>query len=210
MDTNVGVFFDGKLNLLFVQAEERAVNMVLIDNDTKEPINLTGAYVGVNFPRQDGGAVKRDNFGPIVLSSEIVIQGTAVPKGYIKLPDHGLVTGDPVDLQVISGSLPAPLAALTDYLVKVIDLESFYITDLDGNVISLTSQGSGEFALVNSNDVVIDNPVLGKVILNLRAPVTQVVKADIAQSFQMNYMLGGKNRIVVIMDLLDVVGQPVS
>lgn len=207
VDQNLLVLFDGEPELDFVQGEDRELNMLIRDSRTGLPIDLTGAIVGVNLPRQDGGSIKRTTLGPLVLSTEIVIP--AHDPGYVQLPDHGLVTGDPVTLVVVTGSLPSPLAPSTSYLVKVIDLDSFYITDLNGNVIPLTSQGSGSFNLVNANDVQIETGDLGKVIFALRSPVTQLVNAAIAQDFQVEFTIAGKIRIAVLKNLLDVDQQPV-
>lgn len=209
MDANIKVLFDATPVLQFVQGEDRQINLTLQDENSNLPINLTGAQFGMNLPLQGGGSVKRSTLGPIVLSSQVVVPGGSVPKGYITLPDHGLVTGDPITLVLISGSLPAPLTVLTSYLVQTIDVNSFYITDLSGNVISLTSQGSGSFNLVNANDVQVVSGDLGQVTLNLRGLVSQVCNAALAQDFQVQYTLSGKTRILVLQNLLDVLNQPV-
>lgn len=206
---NPKIFFDAQSVLKFNQGEDRQINVTLIDLNTNLPINLTGAQFGINFPLQNGGSIKRSTLGPLIESSDVVVPGGSVPNGYIKLPDHGLVTGDPIQLEVVSGGLPAPLAISTNYLVKTIDLDSFYITDSAGSVISLTSQGTGSFNLVNSNDIQIVSGDLGQVTLNIRAAVSQVVNAAIAQDFQADYILSGKIRILILKNALDVQNQPV-
>lgn len=209
MEVNPLVLFDAAPGLQFVQGEDRQIAVTLTDEETGLPINLTGGQFGINMPLQGGGSVKRSTLGPLILSTQVVVPSGSVPYGYIALTDHGLVTGDPVQAAVVSGSLPAPLAALTNYLVKTIDVNNFYITDLSGSIISLTSQGSGSFNLVNSNDVQIVSGDLGQVTFNLRALVSQVCNAAIAQDFQAQYLLSGKTRIIVIKNLLDVQNQPV-
>lgn len=209
MDSNIKILFDGKEVLYFVQGEDRTVQVVAIDMNTGLPINLTGGVFGINFPLQGGGSIKRTTLGPLIQSSDVVIPSGMVPNGYIKLTDHGLVTGDPIQAAVVSGGLPAPLAASTNYLVRTIDNNSFYITDTAGVIISLTTQGTGSFNLVNSNDIQIATGDLGKVTLNLRAPVSQVVNAYCAQDFQVLIDLSSELRIKVLKNLLDCVFQPV-
>lgn len=208
MDASLQVQFDAQPGLSFGQGEDRSVTLTLIDTNTATPINLTGGVVQVSLPLSGGGSIKRTNTGPLVNAAQVVVAvGSAA--GYISLPDHGLVTGDPIQVAVVSGSLPSPLAVLTNYLVQTIDNNNFYITDTSGNIISLTTQGSGSFNLVNSNDIQITTGDLGKVTFNLRALVSAMVNAGLMQDFQVSYTLSGKTRIAVLSAQLDCTAQPV-
>lgn len=208
MDTSVGVKFDGNQGLSFTQGEDRLVLVTVFDIPSNLPINLTGGQAGINFPLQGGGSVKRLTSGPIVNTSGVVLP--AGQNGYIHLPDHGLITGDPIQVAVIGGGvLPTPLAPATPYLIQTIDKDNFYFTDTTGAIVSLTDQGSGSFTITNSTDLQIPAGDLGEIMLNLRALVSAQINAALAQPFQVEITLAGKTRIVPIVGHLDVTAQPV-
>lgn len=209
MKQGIRVLFNANAVLKFVQGEDRQIDITLRDLDSELPVNLTGAQVGVNFPLQGGGSVKRSTLGPTIVSGEVVVPNSSSP-GYINLKDHGLVTGDPVELVIISGGLPAPLAVATNYLIQVIDTDNFYVCNSSGVVIPLTTQGSGSFNLVNSTDLSVPSGDLGQISLNLRAAVSEVVNVGYAQDFQLQYTIGGEMRILVLKDVLDCILQPVA
>jgi hypothetical protein len=208
MDADLLVKFDNMNGLTFVQGEDRSIVVTLQNKNDYKPIDLTDAVVAINLPLSGGGSIKRTTLGPKILFSQVVVPSGSVPKGYISLIDHGLVTGDPVTLVIVSGGLPSPLAVLTDYLIQTIDKNNFYIADTNGNVISLISQGSGSFNIVN-DDLSIDSPaILGQFTFDLRALVSSSTKDGLAQDLQVQYIKDGKTRIEVLSNLLDVYIQP--
>ena len=205
--TNLAAKFNNCDQMVFVQGVNLTFSCVLFNPISAQPKDLTGAIIGMNFPRQGGGVIKRTN-GPVAIPSAAVIIPQGGPPGYILLPDHGLVTGDKGELST-SGVLPSPLATLTDYLVLVIDNNSFYFTDLNGAIIDITDQGSGGFAFTNSIDLTLGTAVLGQFNLLLRAPVSLDTNAALAQDFQVSITdSSGVTQILVIQNALDVYAQP--
>lgn len=201
-----GVKFDGNLALTFNQGEDRTILITVFDQNTGIPINLTGGVVGLNLPLQGGGSIKRTSGIVSVPYSGVTI----APASTITLADHGFVSGDPIQVAAQGGgSLPSGLMPSTDYLISVIDVNTFQITDTSGNIIALTTQGTVGFTIQNSNDLQIVSGDLGQATLNLRADVSAEVNAALAQTFQFEYVLSGKTRIVVIPYQLDVTAQPV-
>lgn len=200
MDLNFGITFDGRNGISFTQGEDRTIQLFFINNTDGTPINLTGAVVGMNFAQQAGGVVKR-------LSGAISLTAAAVvPAVGVTLADHGLVTGDPVTLA--GAALPAPLVAATPYLVKVVDVNTFGFTDATGAPITLTTAGTGSFTMTNAADLIVTTPTAGNATLNLRGLVSAAIAAGLGQDFQATVLTGGKFRIVVEKNNLDVTPQP--
>lgn len=200
MDPNIAVTFDGQNSVAFTQGEDRTFLLSFINRTDGAPINITGAVVGVNFPQASGGVVKRLN-GPVTL-----LAADVVPAAGITRFGHGLVTGDPV---VLAGAaLPAPLAAATPYLIKVVDANTFGFAATDGTAIPLTSAGTGTFTMENTADVVLTSATAGLATLNLRSLVTAAIAAGTAQDFQVSVLISGKVRVVVVKNNLDVTRQP--
>lgn len=207
MDTSIAINFDGQKGIELTQGEDRTILVTFSVQSVTTPIDITGAVVEFNFPRQDGGAVKRTS-GVVTFSSDEVVVNPEL--GTVILPDNGLVTGDPVTVAAIGeGVLPSPLTAETNYTINTIDVNTFQFIDSSGNAIIFTDQGTGQFNIINVTDVVITNPTLGQVTLLLRSQVTAAMNAQIAQNFQAQYTLAGKTRINVLFHLLDVLFQPV-
>jgi hypothetical protein len=206
-----GVNFGGYSGMRFTQGEALTISIVLFDLWTNLPIDLTDAVVNLNLPLQGGGSIKRTT-GPVTInSSQVVVPNPpGTPVGYVNLTDHGFVTGDPVQVAVVGGgTLPTPLAPSTNYLIKTIDVNNFEFTDTSGNAISLTTQGSGQFNINNTTDLVIANATMGQVTLTLRSLVTAAANALLAQNFQIGYSNTSTTRIMVLQNLLDVLFQPV-
>jgi hypothetical protein len=205
MDPLLQVYFDGCPGLQFNQGEDRTITISVINAQTKAPISLAGAIVGFNLPLQGGGNVKRTN-GPVSVGFAAV---NITPANSFTLPDHGFVTGDPVQVAAqVGGTLPGGLAPATNYLINVIDVNTFQITDTSGNVIPITTQGTIGFAITNSNDLVLVSGDLGQVTFNLRADVSEAVNAALSQNCQFQYTLSNKTRIAIISSQLDVMAQP--
>lgn len=205
-DANLSVNFDGECDLVFVQGEDRTILVGLTNLTPLLPQNLTGATVGINLPRQGGGSIKRTTGTTEVLAANVAI----TPGNVCTLVDHGLVTGDPVTLTAApGGTLPGGLAPATQYLIKVLDNNTFQITDTSGNVIALTTQGTVGFLITNSVDVTLNSGDLGQFTFNLRALVSAAVNAQLAQTCQVQYTLSSKTRIALVENLLDVYVQPV-
>jgi hypothetical protein len=205
MDPILQVAFDGLPGLQFNQGEDRTILITLVNQTTGIPINLTGSVVGLNLPRQGGGNIKRTSGVVAVPYLGVNIN----PTNTITLPDHGFVTGDPIQVAAQGGgTLPGGLATLTNYLVVVIDNNTFSLIDTSGNPIVLTTQGTVGFNITNSNDLALVSGDLGQATLNLRALVSADANAALAQNFQFQYTLSSKTRIVVIAAQLDVIAQP--
>lgn len=208
---NFGVRFNNDIGITFVQGDARQFNCVLYNPNTAQPYDLTGATIGINFQRDGGGSIKRTN-GPVnALSAQVVIANGTVGIGFVEFPDHGFVTGDPVQV-ASTGTLPAPLITATNYTIVTIDNDNFYFADTSGNIISLTSQGSGGFAITNSNDIQLGvTPTLGQFIFNLRSDVSLDANPMLAQTFQVNVVLSATpnlKNILLVQDLLDIYAQP--
>lgn len=199
MDPSIAVTFDGQAGLSFVQGEDRLFGLAFVNRADGAPINLSSSTVGVSFPRAGGGDVKRSS-GALALTASMVTPATG-----IAYPDHGLVDGDPVTFA--GASLPAPLVAATPYLVRVIDNDTFALSDAAGTSITLTTAGSGAFTMTNSSDVTITSAPGGTAALSLRSAVTSAISAGLALDFQVSLTLSGKLRIVVVKDALDVTAQ---
>lgn len=211
MDINLGVQFDNSVGLEFVQGEDRSILITLYDVCTLTPVDLTSATVGLNLPLQGGGSIKRTT-GPVSIPTSDVTVPSPSGIGFVALTDHGFVTGDPVQVAAVgAGVLPTPLVTAIAYTIQTIDVNSFYFVDAGGNVINLTDQGSGSFDVNNTTDLVINGgtAILGKVTFNLRDLVSEAANALLAQTFQVSYTVGGRIRIAVIQNLLDVLFQPV-
>lgn len=194
-DPNILAFFDGRGTLTFVAGEDRTIAVLLHDATTQNPIDLTGYTVQLTLPREGGGTVKRSS-GPVAIPETAVTVG----KTAIYLPDHGLVTGDPVQF---AGELPTPLVEATTYIVKVVDLKSFSVTMPDGTPITL-SAAAGPFTMTNSVDLVPGNPVLGQTMWKIRHEVSAAVNIGLAQTFYLGFSGDGSQRWAVLTGRLDV------
>lgn len=198
--------FDGNPGITFTQGESRTIIVTLSSQGTTTPVNLTGSVVDLNLPRQGGGSIKRTS-GPVAVAfAEVIID----PSNTIVLPDHGFVTGDTVQVAAQGGgTLPGGLVISTNYLILVIDVNTFQFTDTSGSLITLTSQGTIGFNITDSNDLQVTTPLLGQMTLNLRSLVSADTNAALAQTFQVSYTLAGATRIVLVQNQLDVYAQPV-
>lgn len=207
----LGINFNGCSSLTFVQGEALTFIVGFLNLATLQPIDLTGATVILNLPLQGGGSIKRTSGPVLVNSSQVMVPNPPeTPAGYVNFTDHGFVTGDPVQVSVVGGgTLPSPLAPATNYLIKVIDVNNFEFTDTSGNIISLTTQGVGQFNINNTTDLVISNPTFGQATFVLRSPVSLAANALLAQNFQVGYSNVDTTVIQVIPHLLDVYFQPV-
>lgn len=205
MDIRVGVSFDGNDGIAFTQGEDRTILIAVYDADTLLPVNLTGGVIGINFPRQGGGSIKRTN-GSVIASAQNV---NLNPANTVVITDHGLVTGDVVQVAPIGGgTLPAGLAISTNYTIAVVDNNTIgFLTSL-GVVVDLTTQGIGTFSLTDAADLVLTTPASGLATLNLRAAVSEDVQPCENQAFQVEYTVSGKTRIAVVKGTLDVQSQP--
>lgn len=56
---------------------------------------------------------------------------------------HGLVTGDEVKVGNAAGALPTGLDNSTIYFIQKIDANTFYLIDINGQIVDITSDGSG-------------------------------------------------------------------
>lgn len=204
LDPKVAVRFDGDSGMSFVAGEDRSISVAYYDARSGQPIDLSGASVYVEFARAGGGVVRRTS-GPITIVSSSVTPGAPGAFGATK---HGLVTGDPVALTVVSGALPTPLQAATTYLVNYIDKDRFSLADTSGNPLTVLSAGTGSFALSNGSDFAVSQATAGLCSLVLRAAVTNALETGLGQNFEVGYSLAGKTRIVALEGLLDVYSQP--
>lgn len=196
----------------FTQGEFITYTLTFFNPSATAPIDLTDAVVDLNLPLQGGGSIKRTS-GPVVVnSSQIEIPNPpATPIGIVSFTDHGFVTGDPIMVAPVgAGVLPSPLVISTPYTISVIDVNSFEFADANGVVISLTDQGTGQFNINNTTDLVITTPAFGVCTFVLRSPVSLAANALLAQSFQVGYANALTNRILILRNILDVYFQPVS
>jgi hypothetical protein len=205
--SGLAVKFNQCDTLAFTQGDgPRQFACVLYDPRTALQAILAGSTLSLNFPRQGGGSVKRST-APIQVAQAAVIVPQGGPPGYISLPDNGLCDGDKFQLTT-SGTLPTPLALATNYLVETIDNDTFYLTDLSGNIIQISDQGSGGFTMTSQfQDIVVSGT---QFLLNLRSSWSLFVNAALAQTPQLSYTDPSNNQqIVIIRNQLDVFAQPV-
>jgi hypothetical protein len=201
-DNDIVATFNGRCVVSFVQGEDRAIAVSLRDCETGVPLDLTGAGVHFEFVGTLGQPVRR--------FSDLLVLGVVdvAPGVPFALPNHGLVTGDPVKF---TGGVPTPLVVSTTYLVVVADQNTFSLTDTSGNAIAITGDPSGPFYLAMS-DVTVNSPASsGLVTLLLRAPVTAAIQEGLGQTFQIEVLDSeGMLRIVLERNDLDVWPQVVQ
>jgi len=183
--------------LTFVAGEDRSIAILLHDAATHNPIDLTGITVQLTLPREGGGHVKRDS-GPLTIPM------SAIVANHLYLPDHGLVSGDPV---TFVGELPDPLMDSTTYFVSVVDLNRIGLTGPGGTPIvfgTTTAPGAGPFAMLNQVDLTLGTPILGQAMWHLRKEVSLAVNSGLSQTFYLGYSLDGSQRWTMLSGRLDV------
>jgi hypothetical protein len=197
MDPTIGVTFDGQPRISLVQGEDRTIQLEFRDVVKQLPINLTGGYVTMRLPSQGDAPILRSSLPQVIPTAQV-----SVPNDTITSISHGFVTGDPVTVTT-SGTFPAPLAVSTNYLVQVVDDDTFQLSDVSGSLINITSQGTGA-VLVLCPDITVDTGDQGTASVTLRALVTAALEPDEGQSFMVGINIGGKQRYVIVSNELDV------
>ena len=154
----VGAFpYDAEINLAILEADEEVAISGYFQsvNDS-----LANPFVVTSIPLSD-----RDN----VPWHHGTIKAVEVSKATLNLTSasinttsdvitsvaHGLTTGDIVTFLIVSGGLPAPLAAATNYFAIVLTADTFQLATTYANAvyaaaaIDLTTTGSGRWVLID-------------------------------------------------------------
>lgn len=196
--------FDGRPKIDFTRGEDRVVLVSVIDAIVGLAIDLTGTSVSLSMPAIDGGIVARSML-PVFVDATTVSQ-PATPTLWAAR-GHSLAQGDAIQITVPGGStLPTGLVQGTTYLVQRLTPNTFGLTTASPVIapVIITTPGIGTFGISVPGAVTLTNPVAGQLTVTLPSNVTLSVLAGLGQSIELTYLLGGKRRIAVSENLMDV------
>lgn len=148
---------DAEITLAILQGDEKVCTdgyFQSVNDALATPFIVTSAPLGDrdNLPWHRGGlkAVEVSRLTLNLTSSSI-----NTTTDIITSVAHGLATGDMVTFLIVSGGLPAPLAAATNYFAVVLTADTFQLAAnyavaiYGGTPIDLTTVGSGRWVLID-------------------------------------------------------------
>lgn len=193
------LFADGMDRFALVQGEERAFLLSLRD-DLGAPIDLTGASVTVDLPKDGGGKVT-------FRTAAVAITAVDTTDDKLTVAKHGLYDGQRVRLTT-TGALPGGLATATDYYVQVVDENTFKLKAAasDASAINLTDAGTGTHSLTTFG-LVLTNDERGEVTITIDELASSKLNASIAQMVEFQWEISGVTRIVQRSRMIDVYPQ---
>jgi hypothetical protein len=155
---NVGAFpYDAEITLAILEADEEVAVSGYFQsvNDTlAQPFIVTSTPLADrdNVPWHHG-TIKAVEVSKTTLNLTSASINTT--SDVITSVAHGLTTGDIVTFLIVSGGLPSPLAAATNYFAIVLTADTFQLATTYGNAvyagtaIDLTTTGSGRWVLID-------------------------------------------------------------
>lgn len=188
----------------FTAGEDRGFGLLLVDQATGLPYDLTNATLTMALPRLTGGTIKRRS-GPFTVDLAVssILNGLST----IRYPGHGLVSGDAVTVAGANGALPAPLVPNITYHVSTNSVDSFGLVDSNGNPVAFTSSSTAP-AAIQMQGFIVTQPILGSAALMLPMLVSNAVATGQGQSYQLTVLAAdGLTRILTGTNQLDVFAQ---
>lgn len=202
----IGFKIDNEDNVSLVQGEDRVLKIRLLDDDTKIPVDLTGASIKFEAKSKQGGKL-------VVRSTALTFVDSAVDvaNDKISLPAHGLAEGQKIQL-LSGGTLPAGLALLTNYYVKIADENSIQLLSAPGgSVVDITAAAGGGTHTVDVALATIDgnDAVLGTISVPMDDTVTSQLKGGEKQTPEIEYTISGVTRVIQLSKAFNVLEQVV-
>lgn len=148
---------DAEITLAILQGDEQVCTDAYFQsqNDSlSTPFIVTSAPLGDrdNLPWHRGGLKAVEVSKATLNLTSASINTTS---DVITSVAHGMATGDMVTFLIVSGGLPAPLAAATNYFAIVLTADTFQLATTYANAvyastaIDLTTTGSGRWVLID-------------------------------------------------------------
>lgn len=193
------LFADGMDRFSLVQGEERAFLLQLRDS-LGAPVDLTGAAVTVDLPKDGGGKLT-------FRTAAVALGAVDTDEDTITLSKHGLHDGQRVRVSS-TGTLPDGLVAATDYWVKVVDDNTFQLlaAETDTDAIDLEDAGTGTHSITTFG-LVLTNDERGEVTITIDELASSKLNASIAQMVEFQWEISGVTRIVQRSRMIDVYPQ---
>lgn len=202
----IGFRIDHQEHVTIIQGEDRTLQMRFFDDESGDPIDLTGAVVKFEARSAKGGKQSVSSVALTFLDAAVDVTADS-----IAIPAHGLVEGQKLQLTT-TGVLPAGLALATDYYVKVVDADHIQLSLTSGGAaVDITAAAGGGTHSVDSPLITLTGVAAPQGICSvpLDDVVTAALKCGAQQTPEIEYTISGVTRIVQLQKAWTVLEQTV-